>query len=197
MVRMLGMSESIGEDAGVHPGTIFAALAGTRVPSRHTLLAIVKAWGGDPKEWLARRSALENALGTARQVREQEEQILPPQKKPVTWGEIERVGVTSDQLSGESQSSTGPSRAEVVEFVRNLRFALEDGAEGQYVDQRGGVCKRRIQIDRFSCASCARGLYESPPLPSLRLVEALVDALTDDIAQVDAWKDRWLRLRNS
>ncbi|MYR57794.1 hypothetical protein GTY54_16660 [Streptomyces sp. SID625] len=42
--------------------TLYAALRGTRIPTVPVLAALVRAWGGDPAEWLTRRTETEDEI---------------------------------------------------------------------------------------------------------------------------------------
>ncbi|MFE7935608.1 helix-turn-helix domain-containing protein [Streptomyces sp. NPDC057456] len=42
--------------------TLYAALRGTRIPTVPVLAALVRAWGGDPTEWLIRRTETEDDI---------------------------------------------------------------------------------------------------------------------------------------
>ncbi len=48
---------------GIARSTLYAVMAGRRMPSPPVLEALVHAWGGDPDEWVARRSATLTELG--------------------------------------------------------------------------------------------------------------------------------------
>ncbi|OLT19600.1 hypothetical protein BJF78_36065 [Pseudonocardia sp. CNS-139] len=65
--------EHISDKENVHRTTIYAALAGKRVPSRDVLAAMVRHWGGNQTEWTVKRSTLENALATTRQLNDQQD----------------------------------------------------------------------------------------------------------------------------
>ncbi|GAA1994753.1 helix-turn-helix transcriptional regulator [Amycolatopsis minnesotensis] len=57
----LGIDE-ISSAEGIPRSTLYAALKGTRLPSREVVAALVRSWGGDEAAWIARRSVLEDAV---------------------------------------------------------------------------------------------------------------------------------------
>lgn len=55
--------DKISKDMNIARSTLYAALRGTRVPTREVLSALVLSWEGNEAEWMRRRSALEAELG--------------------------------------------------------------------------------------------------------------------------------------
>jgi tetratricopeptide (TPR) repeat protein len=55
-VDQVSMSENVPRS------TLFAALSGSRLPSRAAVAALARSWGGDEAEWMSKRSLLERAL---------------------------------------------------------------------------------------------------------------------------------------
>jgi DNA-binding XRE family transcriptional regulator len=171
----------------VHRGSIFAALAGTRVPSRHVLSAIVSSWNGDITEWLAKRSALENALATAHQIQQQHEQTPRPPRTEVTFDRLERSGVPRSQLVGGPDEQAKPSKDAVVSFAETLqalRFRYGNYSADQLSQETG--------LSRSAIYRAFDGKY----FPSLKTVQALVRVLAHgDPAEVQAFRKRWLAAR--
>jgi hypothetical protein len=66
--------DQISAREGVPRSTLYAALKGSRLPSRDVLSALVRSWGGDVAEWLAKRSAIE--LEPAKPLRAQALQLF-------------------------------------------------------------------------------------------------------------------------
>lgn len=56
--------DEISRREAVPRSTLYAALRGNRLPSRETLSALVRAWGGDEAEWMAKRTAVETGATT-------------------------------------------------------------------------------------------------------------------------------------
>lgn len=58
--------DQISANEQIPRSTLYAALRGTRLPSRETVGAFARAWGGDEAEWLAKRIALEDQMAERR-----------------------------------------------------------------------------------------------------------------------------------
>ncbi|MET9462436.1 hypothetical protein ABZY05_46815 [Streptomyces canus] len=59
--------ESIAAENYIPKSTLYAAMRGTRMPTRPVLAALVRAWNGDPEEWLVRRTETEAEIERLRQ----------------------------------------------------------------------------------------------------------------------------------
>ncbi|MGH3821414.1 MAG: ATP-binding protein [Pseudonocardiaceae bacterium] len=54
--------DEVSRHENIPRSTLYAALRGERLPSREVVSALVRSWGGDDAEWLAKRSAVESAV---------------------------------------------------------------------------------------------------------------------------------------
>lgn len=180
---------TIAKEAGIHRASVFAALSGTRVPSRHVLSAIVRSWNGDAAEWLAKRSALENAFVTARQVQQQREQDARAPRAEVTFGDLERSGVPLNKIISVPHEPGKPTKDAVVVFaeaLNTLRFRYGNCSADELSQQTG--------LSRSAIYRAFDGKY----LPSLKTVEALVSVLAhNDPSERTKFQEGWLAARGS
>ncbi|MFF5968265.1 helix-turn-helix domain-containing protein [Streptomyces collinus] len=53
---------AIAAETNIAKSTLYAAMRGTRMPTVPVLAALVRAWNGDPEEWLVRRTETEQEI---------------------------------------------------------------------------------------------------------------------------------------
>ncbi|MGW5720559.1 helix-turn-helix domain-containing protein [Amycolatopsis sp. NPDC003865] len=185
--------DDIAGKENIHRTTVYAALSGKRVPSRDVLAAIVKHWRGDQPEWAAKRTALENALSTARQLQDRGDRSTGtprPSGTPVTWGDLERTGVTWGELSsGRPTRSTEDTSALLRDFqdaLRKLRYA-----SGMTIREIERVtAQNHHPVPKSTIAH----LLSGNGVPRWETVAQVLKALgaEDELAE---WQRRWVDLR--
>ncbi|MFI9450764.1 hypothetical protein [Amycolatopsis sp. NPDC052450] len=175
----------------VHRTTIYAALAGKRVPSRDALAAMVKHWNGDQVEWTAKRSNVENALATARQLQEQQREVTVHETDDsATWGELSRAGVTWGDLAGTGRAQPSLTDRDRREFAADLKLLIQASGLGYRT-----ISKAARQFGEYMGPSTISDAVQGRRLPKLQVVLAIVKVVTGDDAEVEKWKERWLQLQ--
>lgn len=181
--------DDIADKEGIHRTTIYAALSGKRVPSRDVLAAIVTHWKGGQVEWATKRSALENALSTARQIQEQPDRPSEARLRAgtgVTWDELERAGITWEDLSGDGQlRSRTPENVELQRFADDLRDLIQE---------RGLSYRAIAKLSHVSTTTIANAV-RGTRLPTWETLRWILETLVDDGALRLQWQDRWVELR--
>lgn len=185
--------DEISDKESIHRGTIYAALQGKRVPTRDVLSAIVHAWGGNQAEWMAKRTALENALAIARQVRQQAHAASEPRRRTgTTWGELQQSGVTWGDLSGEPETQDSDAqRRRVQDFAQDLRqLHTEHGAPTLHELSRRIEKRGMRRVGKATLSDLLRGNRKR--MPALELVMEVVVAITGDREDAEKWKAKWV-----
>lgn len=167
--------QKIADKTGVSRSAIFATLNG-RLPSRHTLEAMVVAWGGDPQVWFERRRDLERDLQLARRAR----------SAPAEEARL----VDSAPLSSVSSpwwATSPPARAARV--GRPLRTNPDQFPDRLPLHTRQLVAKLNTVIDQANLtyreishraeldltgAQMSRRMSDSPAGPSPQLIDAIL-----------------------
>lgn len=162
--------------------TLYAALRGRRVPTRPVLGALVTAWGGDPAEWLMKRTATEAELEAARHRRP----VVPAPREPLpSVPAVERAPLPQ-------QSGIGPSRgaAGFAADLRRLRMEAGNPSLRQIADRIRGNDALPTTVSHSSLGDVFRGRR----IPTWAVVRCIVWALDGDERE---WQERWLRLRST
>ncbi|MFI9205537.1 helix-turn-helix domain-containing protein [Streptomyces sp. NPDC053048] len=152
--------------------TLYAALRGRRVPTRPVLGALVRAWGGDPAEWLMKRTAVEAELEAARGARPvgtAQPPVLPapPVATPVPT-------VAADFAAGLLQlrmEAGYPSLRQIAEKIR-----------------RNDELPAKVGVSTLS------DIFRGKGTPSWGVLRGVVWALEGNERE---WQERWLGLRRA
>jgi transcriptional regulator with XRE-family HTH domain len=158
--------DRISIDTGISRSTLYAALRGTRVPTRHVLAALVRAWGGNEPEWMEKRSAVEAETAAARL--------------------HQRANLPTDpqQPTAPSVRVTSP---EIEEFWRDVEELRKQN------DMPFMEIARRAQRagQHISMSTLHEWLRAGSRIPPWDRFRALIEALDGDI---DEWRQRWEQL---
>lgn len=150
--------------------TLYAALRGQRIPTRPVLEAMVTAWGGDPVQWLKRRSSTEAEVEASRGGREVK---ATPRKTSL-------VSPVSPAPLPKDERETALSR-----FANDLRdLRLQAGQPSLREIAR----RSEHTLSHTTAAEVFRGRH----LPQWSTLDGVIKALGQD---PEPWRTRWVELR--
>jgi DNA-binding SARP family transcriptional activator/transcriptional regulator with XRE-family HTH domain len=149
--------------------TLYAALSGTRAPTEDVLAALVRAWGGDPAEWSAKRADVVQAIGLRRLQEAKVGSIRATPPRSLSQNGVNHHG---RRVRPEREEQQLPQTIELIEsFARKLRNARVEAGITQ------NLLARRIGVSNASLSDIERGIR----VPSWEIVERILqELLTED-----------------
>lgn len=120
---------------GVNRTTYYAWLGGKQLPGRDVLELMVRAWGGDPAYWLARRREVETALSEIVVRRRQRAQIQQAQDAP-TRGNSEYAQVRPARRTSKIPVSLRFDAARSQRIDEAQQALSQMGFDGEFSNER-------------------------------------------------------------
>ncbi|MEX2983717.1 helix-turn-helix domain-containing protein [Streptomyces sp. C36] len=161
--------------------TLYAALRGRRVPTRPILGALVTAWGGDPVEWLMKRTATEAELERERSRR---------RRVPVPAPRAAPAAPAVEPTPLPRQSGIGPTRG-AAPFAAELR-RLRTTAGAPSLRQISDRIRANDALPVVVGPSTLSDVFRGRRIPRWEALRSIVWALDGNEQE---WRERWRDLQ--
>ncbi len=158
--------------------TLYAALRGQRVPTRDVLATLVKEWGGNLQEWMARRSKVERQMALIRQPRKPKTSL--PQLSSILPSLEQIREMQVEQRQRHAEDTRTAFAAAMALLLQNSRMPPVE------------VAKKAAELGYSLARSTIHSLVRGQGTPRWRTVETFIRAVkNDDDSAVTVWRGHW------